>query len=255
MPQLIEAGKVYKAVPPLYSISSGKKTTYFTDQVDITRYIQKYFSQNHEIKRVGKGESKLNNKELTVLFLTNVDYVYELERISRTYAMDPQLLEMVLLNYYNNKSIASLKKQIKSNYRFMDITKKNGVSVVEGTIDKSYKLYITDRLISDCSLILDIIKKNESTSYMMDGKEASLYEIMKEYEKCTPNGMQRYKGLGEMDVEEIIESTMSPFTNRTLVRYTLEDAKEEIEAIRQYESDLSKLLSLVGEVNRQDLLD
>jgi DNA gyrase/topoisomerase IV subunit B len=255
MPQLIEAGKVYKAVPPLYSVATGKKTTYFTDQVDITRYIQKYFTQNHAITRAGKGGSKLTGKELTVLFLTNVDYVYELERIYKTYAMNPALLEMVLLNYYNKQSISSLKKEIKSNYRFMDVSKRNGVYVVEGTIDQSYELFITDKLINDCSLILNIISKNESTCYNMDGKEASLYEVMKEYEKCTPNSLQRYKGLGEMDVEEIIESTMSPFTNRTLVRYTLEDAKEEIEAIRDYETDLSKLLNLVGEVNRQDLLD
>lgn len=254
-PQLIEAGKVYKAIPPLYSIPNGKGNTYFTEQIDITRYIQKHFSQNHSICKSGKNGSKLTSKELTVLFLVNVDYVYELERLAKNYAMNPELLEMVLLSVYNKKSISSLKKQVKSSYRFMDVVNKNGVDVVQGTIDKSYKLFITDRLIEDCSRIFDIIKKNESTCYMLDNKESSLYEVMKAYEQYTPSSLQRYKGLGEMDVEEIIESTLSPFGNRTLVRYTLEDAKEEIEAIRQYETDLSKLLALVGEVNRQDLLD
>ena len=38
MPQLIQAGKVYKALPPLYSVSSGKKIQYFTDQFDFVRY-------------------------------------------------------------------------------------------------------------------------------------------------------------------------------------------------------------------------
>lgn len=242
----------------MYSITSGKgKTkanTYFTEQIDITRYIQKHFSQNHSIYKPNNGP-KLTNKDLSVLFLVNIDYIYELEKIAKNYAMDVILLEMVLLNFYNKKSIAPLKKQIKSNYRFMDVVNRNGVDIVEGTIDKSYKLFITERFIDDCSKILNIIKKNEFTYYMLDGKESSLYEVMKAYEEYTPSSLQRYKGLGEMDVDEIVESTLSPFANRTLVRYTLEDAKEEIEAIRQYESDLSQLLTLVGEVSRQDLLD
>lgn len=254
MPQLIDAGKVYKAVPPLYSIQKDKKITYFTEQIDITRYIQKIFTQSHIIETTG-SRIKLSNKDLTVMFLNNMDYVYELERLAKTYALNPTLFEMILLNYYNHGSSSLLKKQIKSSYRFMDVTRKNGIDIVEGTIDKSYKLFVTDRFINDCQVLFDIIKKNQSTYYIMDGKEASLYEIMKVYEKCKPSSMQRYKGLGEMDPDEISDSTMSPFGNRTLIRYTMQDAKEEIEAIRQYETDLSKLLDLVGTVNRQDLLD
>jgi hypothetical protein len=43
--------------------------------------------------------------------------------------------------------------------------------------------------------------------------------------------------------------------NRTLIRYTLEDVKEEIGIIRNYESDFSQLFKFVGNVSRQDLLD
>ena len=58
-----------------------------------------------------------------------------------------------------------------------------------------------------------------------------------------------------MDSDELAESTLYPGSDRTLVRYTLQDAKEEIEAIREYESDSKKILSLVGNVSRDDLLD
>ena len=58
-----------------------------------------------------------------------------------------------------------------------------------------------------------------------------------------------------MDSDDLALSTMSPYGSRTLIRYTLEDAKEEAEAIRLYESDLSKLLTMVGKVSREDLLD
>ena len=95
---------------------------------------------------------------------------------------------------------------------------------------------------------------------------------MKAFENLQPSHLQRYKGLGEMDAEQLAESTLLPggqtitmvndnkkkievTGNRTLIRYTLEDAKEEIGIIRDYESDFSKLFKFVGEINRQDLLD
>ena len=41
MPQLIQAGKVYKAVPPLYSIPKKGGEEYFTRNIDFVKYIQK----------------------------------------------------------------------------------------------------------------------------------------------------------------------------------------------------------------------
>jgi hypothetical protein len=48
---------------------------------------------------------------------------------------------------------------------------------------------------------------------------------------------------------------MSAEGDRTLIRYTMESAKEEIEAIREYESDSKKILTLIHNVSREDLLD
>jgi hypothetical protein len=58
-----------------------------------------------------------------------------------------------------------------------------------------------------------------------------------------------------MDSDELAESTLYPGSDRTLVRYNLEDIKEEIEAVREYESNPKKILGLVGNVTRDDLID
>lgn len=255
-PQMVEAGMIYKAIPPLYSIKVGKKNRYFTEQVDIVRYIQKLFLQKYQIANVNK--TPLQNKDITVFLMKNVDYLYHINRIANTYAVNPQLLEMILFHYidFNGKVNATkLNKDVKAKFRFMSAEKTGDTVMVKGTIDKSNMVVINDKFINDCASIIEIIRSNDHFYYLINDEKKSLYEIMSIYETVSPSSIQRYKGLGEMDYPDLAESTLFPGSDRTLVRYTLEDAKEEIEAIREYESDSKKILSLVGNVTREDLLD
>lgn len=254
-PQMIEAGMVYKAIPPLFSISSGKKNIYFTEQVDIVRYIQKIFMQNHKLTDI--KDNPISNKDVTVFLIRNVDYIYWLEKVANTYAVNPYMLEQVLNHYVSNNGfkIDKLKKEIKSKYRFMDVKKENGIVTVSGVIDQSNLLIAHDKFFDDCSELIKIIKDNIALYYKLDSKVASIYEIMKLYNASSPSNVKRYKGLGEMNKEQLAESTLYPGSDRTLIRYTLQDAKEEIEAIREYESNPKKILGLVGNVSRDDLLE
>lgn len=254
MPQLIEAGKVYKALPPLYSTTSGKKVTYFTDQLDYVRYVQKTFIQNNVLNNVSTKKT-LTGKDMTVLFMTNEDYVYELETTATTFGVDPELLEMALLSYINGTSFALIKKDLKKKYRFMDVTKEKNTIVYDGTIKESNFLFMNNRLIHSCQKIINIMKKNPQLYYIMNGQMSTLYEVMKVFDKSAPSNIQRYKGLGEMNSDQIAISTLRPDSDRTLIRYTLNDAKEEMAAIREFESDRSKLLNFVGTVKRSDLME
>ena len=83
----------------------------------------------------------------------------------------------------------------------------------------------------------------------------TLHGIMSLYDRSAPTNVQRYKGLGEMDDDELAESTLYPGSDRTLIRYTMDDAKETTKIIREYESDTKKILGEVHRVTRNDLLD
>lgn len=269
-PQLIEAGMVYKAIPPLYSIKtgttydidprSGKKKKrdqriYFTEQIDMVKYNQKEFQKKY---KMSIGNNLISNKDITKFFMKNNDYNYYMDNLANTYSVDSLLLEMVLYHYISHKNSINykeLQKEIKSAYRFMDVVKENGTIVVKGTIDKSNVIILHDKFLNDCQIILDLIRNNETLYYNINGKASSIYTIMNLYKSISPTNVQRYKGLGEMADAELAESTLHPDMNRTLIRYTLEDAKDTIEAIREYESDMKKILGLVGTVTREDLLD
>ena len=255
-PQLIMAGMVYKAIPPLYAIKEGKKNRYFTEQIDMVKFVQKTFLANNTLAKLNK--TALTDKELTKLFITNADYVYYLEKAAKTYAVQTYLLEMVLIHYITNKNsinVTKLNKEVNSVYRFMKAEKAGGAVVIKGTIDKSNFIPFGDKLLYDCRFVLDILNKNECTHYIMNGKKASLYEIMKIYDNSMPKSVQRYKGLGEMDADELAESTLYPGSDRTLVRYTMESAKEAIEYVRSFESNSKKILQYTGTITREDLLD
>lgn len=273
MPQLIQAGKVYKAVPPLYSIPKKGGEEYFTRNIDFVKYIQKLYLSNNKVTTLN-GKSQLSGKEATLFFMNNEDYIYWLERLANTYSVEPKLMEMALFHYIKGDNVSTIQKDLKKMYRFMDVKKVNNTMLFSGTIKESNFLFMNDQMIKskDSQEMIRIMNKNKEWYYKINGEVGSIYDVMKGFEKTQPNHLQRYKGLGEMDEDQLAESTLLPNItiplkvddgkktkqvtgNRTLIRYTLEDAKEEIELIRKYESDYSQLFKFVGNVSRQDLID
>ena len=77
---------------------------------------------------------------------------------------------------------------------------------------------------------------------------------MSAFEQSSPKGLKRYKGLGEMDGWQLFESTFDPSdtSNRTLIQYTMESAKEEIELMKILNNDTKALLNDIR-IKKDDL--
>ena len=65
---------------------------------------------------------------------------------------------------------------------------------------------------------------------------------MCQFDNMIPSGLIRYKGLGEQDPDQLAVSALHPKGDRTLIRYTIESAKEEIESLRRIDSSMASLL-------------
>lgn len=251
MPQLITEGRVFKAVPPLYGLETGKKTIYFTERIDYIKYVQKLFSKNNDI-RYTNGKN-ITTSELTKILYINADYTYELERISNRYAVDPGLLESILLLHLAKADYKKMKSALEKKYRFIKVSKINGVINVQGSLNgKIQTIFYNQRVIDDCAKIINILVKNKELSFMVNSQPSNLYELMAKFDASSPKNIRRFKGLGEMDGESLNESTLSK-DNRILVQYTLEDVKFAINEIRYYESNKDKLLEGI-EVSRFDVI-
>ena len=72
-PQMIKAGMVYKAVPPLFSIKQGNKRSYFADNIDMVRYIQKSFREKYTMTDL-KGK-QIESRDMVTFFM-NKSFIY-----------------------------------------------------------------------------------------------------------------------------------------------------------------------------------
>ena len=319
MPELISAGRVYRAVPPLFGIKSGSGTRYFTTKLDFTKYVQNLFARTHIL--ADTTGRKLTTNETTSLFFKNINYKDQMEFIANTFAIDPDLLETVLYHmarfveignpeavanmaakikavegakkkasttkkkvssktapkksekktevvseedeiniedipitegsvsatqaYYIKPTfnVKALRSELKKLYRFVDIVENNGVIRIEGLVNSKYQyVFINDKFLSACIPLIEMIKNNTNLFYKVDGIDVSIYTLMCKFDDMIPSGLTRYKGLGEQNPAQLGVSALRPDGDRTLIRYTMESAKEEIETLRRIDSSMASLL-------------
>lgn len=247
---MIEAGRVYKAIPPLFMIKSGGKKKFFTENSDMVEFNQAEFIKKYKVE---SKNGELKGRQLKEFFITNADYKYDIDTCAANHALSPKIMELVLMAHLENKKGKSLEKEFKSNYRFVTFKNVHNTDVIEISEDKLYTVYMTDDFIADCRDAIKAIKANSEFIYKLNGQSATLYDIMDTYESISPSNLSRFKGLGEMDADELGVSTILP-AERTLIRYTVENVKEEVATIRELEANKRRLLEMASEINRKDLI-
>lgn len=249
MPGLIEAGRLYKATPPLYGIEKGNKTVFLTDRMDYIHYLQKTFTSKYEICK--SDGSKISANEMSKILFRNADYTYEIEKVANGFSVDPFLLESILL--IRDDDIKTIQKKLKRLFRFITAKKVGESVVIEGIYNSKYQtLFLDERLLLSCQDLFLIMNNNFDFVYKVNGEDLSLYQMMHLFDKLTPPSLVRYKGLGEMSGEKLFESTMNP-EKRTLIRYTVDDVKKSIDDIRYFDTNM-EMLYKDTKVTRFDIL-
>ena len=231
-------------------IKNGGKKRYFTENSDMVEFNQAEFLKKYKVET---KDGELKGRQLKEFFIINADYKYEMDTCAANHALSPKIMELVLMSHLAGKSSKALEKEFKSHYRFVKMRNEHNIDIVEISEDQLYTVYFTDDFIADCRDAIKAIRVNDHTIFKLNGQNATLYDIMYAYESIAPSGISRFKGLGEMDADELGESTILP-EGRTLIRYTVENVKEEVATIRELESNKKKLLEFTGDINRKDLI-
>ena len=276
MPKYIEEGKVYAAVPPLFGIEQrGKIVKYFTTTNDLAKYAQSLFVKKHTIRDI--NNHIIHNKDIINIFTKYIDYSIDMNILSNTLAVNPYLLEDVLFYVSDNIQIKQnisiddfkeediyvnisklskneLGKILSKKYRFIKVdSSNNNIITITGLVNDRYQnIILNNHTISICFDMIKTISKMGIKNFIMDDNYCTMYTIINTLNSILPNNINRFKGLGEQNPNELKESTMG-MDKRTLIRYNLESAKQIIEDIRVIDSDKSVLLKGVENITRRDI--
>lgn len=255
-PGLVEAGLVYKAVPPLYGVDVGKKIKYFSTRLDYAKYMQDQYYKNNTVCYT--NNVKVESSVFASLLLDNSDYIYDMKMISDRKKLDPKLIENVIISHLKNEKIDALKKRLTGEYRFVtnnDIQKVNESIKIKGLINGRIQTLFFDKyFVEECAPIIEPIKKALSDGHMefiVNGEVRGLYDTVAN--AMDMSSVSRYKGLGEMNSYQLKESTMD-INSRTLIRYTISDIDETMRIIRHYDSNKKNILKHSNTVDRADLI-
>lgn len=238
MRPLIEDGRLYMALPPLYKIDDKKKP-FVSDKVEYQKVFFRRVVDKFDIRL--EGGKPLSNKELLEFLELNQYYLDELQRCASHYSANKYLLEFII-KYRNDKDF---KKKFKKEFPEMNMEKDKDSSdiIFEGVFEGAYQIFTVDGIFDKKTMKLkDLMDLNKSGYLEVVEKYAnkeeefrglmSIGEFLDLAQKLQPAIQLRYKGLGELHHDDLWETTMNPET-RTLVQLTVNDIEE---AIKMYDT-------------------
>ena len=245
MPDLVERGHIYIAQPPLYKIKHGKEERYLKDDHELKEYLLRLALKDAEL-HPGGDRLPLANEALEEVARSYILAEAVIERLAKR--IDPVVLAALLRDPEISLADAAAAEQ--SAQHLMALCRVPGL-VIEPRYDQKNETQVlaikrmqhgnlrvgyldNDFLgsgdytqIKQTAHVLQgllgqgaFVKRGDHEQRITEFKEA-LDWLLDEVKKGV--SIQRYKGLGEMNPEQLWETTMDP-SSRRLLRTQIEDA-------------------------------
>lgn len=251
MPLVIERGYIYIAQPPLYRAKKGSNEVYLKDEAALTEYLLSSGLNNFKIK----GKENLGEADLRKMIINIQKFNSLLHVSSKKYDRDvlyfllskvPDLAGTVANEQKLAVALQDLEAWIKADQKLGITEIKTEVKKDEATGKHYASIYtvryadrMTTRFGSESLSSSEIIELQSIWSSIqavsalpltiLQGENELSFDNYNEFYEhvmeTTKKGIyiQRYKGLGEMNPEQLWETTLNK-ENRTLLKVTIDDA-------------------------------
>ena len=243
MVSIIEAGRLFIAQPPLFKVKKGKTERYLMSEREMEEFLLAQWVEKATIKIPGKANPLKEDALLEALKRT-LEFRALFSKFARR-GVPPAILDGLLRKKFKGTkrgvgdaeitaAIAEVAAEI-DGWSARLVGGDNGDAATIQIAGPHPFAFSPDLLKSpDYAQLLDVhgeiaaLHKGPCTVVDGSGKEAatrSVDELIRAVMDFAKDGlsMQRYKGLGEMNPEQLWETTMNP-ESRTLLKVTMEDA-------------------------------
>jgi DNA gyrase subunit B len=246
MPELVERGHIYIAQPPLYKVKQGKRESYIKDDYELKQYLLREALNGAELIPAAGAEALPKDafERIAREFLLAEAMI---ERLARRMDADVLygLLKIPAISLDTEADAARAAELLTGELARLGPVK---ITPVQHESDTAYRLEITktrhgightsfldasfieggdyEQLRRTTEILTGLIqpgaeiRRGEARTPAYDFKQA-LDWLLNEVRKNL--GIQRYKGLGEMNPEQLWETTMDPAVRR-LLKVQIEDA-------------------------------
>ncbi len=251
MPDLISSGYLYIAQPPLFRVGSRKNGVYLKNETEYADYLIRRISSQKQIV-INGSDTPLTEDEFYAFLQNMTDYYNSMNQLhKRDY--DTDLLFTLIREGVSSKRFL---EEITNLEALSEMLKDKGYTPQEIEFDQERSIYEMDILDNTGQTKLlrvgrDILGTNDyqkmrqayekikdlnQPPFSMSSKAADaktvttlddlngLYEFLMAEAKKGIN-IQRYKGLGEMNADQLWETTMNP-EKRIMLRVDIEDAEK-----------------------------
>ena len=248
MTELILRGHVFIAQPPLYRIKKGKSEKYIKDEKEFTREIMRRATENLalEIHSNGNGaRAVLEGVELRTFLLNLDEYEQMFHKVERR-LRDARVVEALSNIEFKVDHKAEFQEEANL-VPVLEALRKLGVNpeMRHDEEHSSYAVVFHDSTNAERPIGLALAAQPEFRRFRALARAIARFNeppfvvVKSERREAQPNwldllnyvknegkkdaSVQRYKGLGEMNAEQLAETTMNP-AKRTLLQVRLEDA-------------------------------
>jgi DNA gyrase subunit B len=241
MGALIEGGHIYIAQPPLFKVKKGKSEQYIKDERQMSRFLLKKATENLVVE-VQKG-TQLSGKDLTSFLEKLIELNTVFQKVDRHFR-DSRVVDFLLnvgadaRNFLSdNDKVQALARKIDEfgykseistdeEHSVQKITYRQGsqtprvVGYQQLSSPEYLRLVTLHKSIGEMDQPPFTVIADSAKRTLKDRRELIDYVI--ELGKKDLH-IQRYKGLGEMNPEQLWETTMDP-ERRTLLQVQIKDA-------------------------------
>ena len=257
LPKIVEDGRLYKSVTPLYKIKSKYKEFILNKR----EFVEIYEKQIRDNLAIMNPETKkmYSDKELQEILMVNRNYLEELIRLSNRVVINPNILEYILIH----RKDKNFYKEFKKTFPELDIDDEN---VLTGIYEGRYQILIMDNIfnkriaqleefISDENKHMYFKVFEKSSGGSIDKGTMTLGQFLTMAQKYQPIIKTRYKGIGELNSQDLKEQALDP-RNRILIRMEMSDIERDLEKFNILHGDDSNERRLLMEhfkIERDDL--